>query len=250
MNSVSPNRNGDERPLGPSWNRTSGGDPRARSPEGLETPDLYVRARQRMVQRLREKGIRDPRVLEAMERVPRHLFVEEAFWPRAYEDHPLPIGYGQTISQPYMVALMTELLMVTPGNRVLEIGAGSGYQTAILATLGAEVYAVERIPELAARAQAKLALLGITNVVVRCFDGTLGWPEKAPFDGILVAASGRTVPQPYIDQLVIGGRLVMPIGDETYQRLLRLIKGERENTIEWHGGCVFVKLIGRYGWKE
>jgi len=212
--------------------------------------DPYARARHRMVERLRERGIRDPRVLEAMERVPRHLFVEEALWPRAYEDHPLPIGYGQTISQPYMVARMTELLEVRPGDRVLEVGAGSGYQTAILAVLGAQVYAVERIPELAARAQARLEALGITNVVIRAFDGTLGWAEMAPFDGILVAAASPTVPQPYLDQLAIGGRLVMPIGDEAYQQLMRLIKGERENIVEWHGGCVFVKLIGRYGWME
>ena len=203
-----------------------------------------------MVERLRERGIRDPRVLEAMERVPRHLFVEEALWARAYEDHPLPIGYGQTISQPYMVARMTELLEVKPGDRVLEVGAGSGYQTAILATLGARVYAVERIPELAARAQATLEALGITQVLIRAFDGTLGWPEMAPFDAILVAASSPTVPPPYLEQLVGGGRLVMPIGDETYQQLMRLIKREREHTVEWHGGCVFVKLIGQYGWKE
>ncbi len=222
MSSLSPNRNGDP----------------------------YARARHRMVERLRERGIRDPRVLEAMERVPRHLFVEEALWARAYEDHPLPIGYGQTISQPYMVARMTELLEVKPGDRILEVGAGSGYQTAILATLGARVYAVERIPELAARAQATLEALGITQVLIRAFDGTLGWPEMAPFDAILVAASSPTVPPPYLEQLVVGGRLVMPIGDETYQQLMRLIKGEREHTVEWHGGCVFVKLIGQYGWKE
>ncbi len=203
-----------------------------------------------MVERLRERGVRDARVLDAMEHIPRHLFVEEALWARAYEDHPLPIGYGQTISQPYMVVRMTELLEVKPGDRVLEVGAGSGYQTAILATLGAQVYAVERIPELAARAHATLEALGITNVLIRAFDGTLGWAEAAPFDGILVAAASPSVPPPYVDQLVIGGRLVMPIGDETYQQLMRLIKGEREHTIEWHGGCVFVKLIGKYGWRE
>lgn len=212
--------------------------------------DPYALARQRMVERLRHKGIRDERVLTAMATVPRHLFVEEALWHRAYEDHALPIGYGQTISQPYMVALMTELLRVQPGERVLEIGAGSGYQTAILAVLGAEVYAVERIPELAQRAQARLEALGMTTAVVRASDGTLGWPEAAPFDAILVAAGSPAIPQPLVDQLVVGGRLVIPVGDETQQDLVRLWKGETENRIEYHGGCIFVKLIGAHGWSE
>lgn len=212
--------------------------------------DPYALARQRMVERLRHKGIRDERVLTAMATVPRHLFVEEALWHRAYEDHALPIGYGQTISQPYMVALMTELLRVQPGERVLEIGAGSGYQTAILAVLGAEVYAVERIPELAQRAQARLEALGITTAQVRASDGTLGWPEAAPFDAILVAAGSPAIPQPLVDQLVVGGRLVIPVGDETQQDLVRLWKGETENRIEYHGGCIFVKLIGAHGWSE
>jgi protein-L-isoaspartate(D-aspartate) O-methyltransferase len=212
--------------------------------------DPYALARQRMVERLRHKGIRDERVLTAMAMVPRHLFVEEALWQRAYEDHALPIGYGQTISQPYMVALMTELLRVQPGERVLEIGAGSGYQTAILAVLGAEVYAVERIPELAQRAQARLEALGITTAAVRASDGTLGWPEAAPFDAILVAAGSPAIPQPLVDQLVVGGRLVIPVGDETQQDLVRLWKGETENRIEYHGGCIFVKLIGAHGWSE
>lgn len=212
--------------------------------------DPYALARQRMVERLRQKGIRDERVLAAMATVPRHLFVEEALWHRAYEDHALPIGYGQTISQPYMVALMTELLRVQPGERVLEIGAGSGYQTAILAVLGAEVYAVERIPELAQRAQARLEALGITTARVRASDGTLGWPEAAPFDAILVAAGSPAIPRPLVDQLIVGGRLVIPVGDETQQDLVRLWKGETENKIEYHGGCIFVKLIGAHGWSE
>jgi len=212
--------------------------------------DTYALARQRMVERLRQKGIRDERVLEAMATIPRHLFVEDALRLRAYDDHPLPIGCGQTISQPYMVALMTELLELKPDERVLEIGAGSGYQTAILATLGGQVYAVERIPELARQAQARLDELGIKNAIVNAFDGTLGWKEFAPFDCILVAAASPSIPQPYVDQLAVGGRLVMPVGDEAHQDLIRLRKGEKENKIEHHGGCVFVKLIGLYGWKE
>jgi len=207
-------------------------------------------ARQRMVERLRQKGIRDERVLAAMATVPRHVFVEEALQHRAYEDYALPIGFGQTISQPYMVALMTELLQVQPGDRVLEIGAGSGYQTALLAVLGADVYAIERIPELARQAQLRLDALGLTSVRVRASDGTLGWPEAAPFEAILVAAGSPTIPPPLVDQLVVGGRLVMPLGDETQQELVRLWKREADTRIEYHGGCVFVKLIGTYGWTE
>jgi protein-L-isoaspartate(D-aspartate) O-methyltransferase len=212
--------------------------------------DHYAIARRRMVERFKKKGIRDERVLEVMSVIPRHLFVEEALQPRAYEDHPLPIGCGQTISQPYMVALMTELLEVKPEDRILEIGAGSGYQTAILAMLAAQVYAVERIPELANRAQSRLEGLGLKNVMISSFDGTLGWSEYAPYDGILVAAASESIPQPYVDQLAIGGRLLIPVGDESQQHLIRLIKRETENKIENHGGCVFVKLIGEHGWEE
>jgi protein-L-isoaspartate(D-aspartate) O-methyltransferase len=203
-----------------------------------------------MVERFKKKGIRDERVLEVMNAIPRHLFVEEALQSRAYEDHPLPIGCGQTISQPYMVALMTELLEIKPEDRILEIGAGSGYQTAILASLGGQVYAVERITELADRAQARLDELGFKNVMISSFDGTLGWSDYAPFDGILVAAASESIPEPYVEQLTVGGRLLIPVGDESQQRLIRVIKGETENRVENHGGCVFVKLIGRHGWEE
>lgn len=212
--------------------------------------DPYAKARQKMVDRLRQKGIRDERVLEAMATIPRHLFVEEALQNRAYDDHPLPIGCGQTISQPYMVALMTELMKLDKRQRVLEIGAGSGYQTALLAHLAGRVYAIERIPELARKAQARLKELRLHNAVVGAFDGTLGWSDFAPYDAILVAAGSPEIPQPLVAQLAVGGRLVIPIGDEQNQRLIRLIKGEKQNKIEDHGGCVFVKLLGKYGWKE
>jgi protein-L-isoaspartate(D-aspartate) O-methyltransferase len=203
-----------------------------------------------MVERLRRKGIRDEKVLEAMIKIPRHLFVEEALQSRAYEDHPLPIGSGQTISQPYMVALMTELLAIDKNDRILEIGAGSGYQTAILAYLANCVYAVERIAELARRAQERLKKLNIHNAMIKVFDGSVGWSEFAPYDGILVAAGSPEIPTPLVDQLAASGRLVIPIGDEKLQRLIRVIKGEKGNKIEDHGGCVFVKLLGEGGWKE
>jgi protein-L-isoaspartate(D-aspartate) O-methyltransferase len=203
-----------------------------------------------MVERLRRKGIRDERVLEAMKAIPRHWFVEEALQGRAYEDHPLPIGSGQTISQPYMVALMTEILQVDKTSRILEIGAGSGYQTAILAHLAKRVYAVERLPELARKAQERVKKLGYENVQIKAFDGSSGWTEFAPYDGILVAAGSPEIPQPLVGQLALGGRLVIPIGNEKLQRLIRIIRGENENTVEDHGGCVFVKLLGEHGWKE
>jgi protein-L-isoaspartate(D-aspartate) O-methyltransferase len=212
--------------------------------------DPYARARRKMVDRLREKGIRDARVIEAMLATPRHLFVEEALQARAYDDHPLPIGFGQTISQPYMVALMTELLQVEKGHKVLEVGAGSGYQTAVLTHLVWRVYAVERIPELARVTQARLRKLGLHRVLVKAFDGSVGWSEFAPYDGILVAAGGPEIPQPLVDQLAVGGRLIIPVGDEKAQRLVRVIRGEKENRVEDHGACVFVKLLGQCGWGE
>jgi protein-L-isoaspartate(D-aspartate) O-methyltransferase len=185
----------------------------------VQSPDdaRFARARQRMVdEQLRARDITDERVLAAMARVPRHLFVPEAVRDRAYDDRPLPIGYGQTISQPYIVAYMTQALELgadakTRG-RVLEIGTGSGYQAAVLAELVREVYTIEIIKELAERASATLAALGYTNVVVRHGDGYLGWPERAPFDGILVTAAPDHVPQPLVDQLAVGGRLVLPVG--------------------------------------
>jgi protein-L-isoaspartate(D-aspartate) O-methyltransferase len=217
---------------------------------GKQLADPYARARQKMVDRLQKKGIHDARTLEAMMAIPRHLFVEEALQDRAYDDHPLPIGFGQTISQPFMVAWMTQLLNVEKHHRILEIGAGSGYQTAILAYLAKIVYAVERLPELARKAEGRLKQLRFNQVIVKVFDGTVGWAEHAPYDGILVAAGSPEIPQPLVEQLVIGGRLVIPVGDEKQQELLRLTKREKDNLIEDAGPCVFVKLVGEHGWRE
>src|SRR5215212_11701714 len=168
-----------------------------------------------MVVRLHDHyGIRDPRVLEAMRTIPRHLFVPEALQGRAYGDHALPIAANQTISQPFIVARMTELLELTGRERVLEIGSGSGYQTAVLATVARKVFAIERIPVLAAEAKEKLMRLGYRNISYRCDDGTNGWEVYAPFDAILVAAGGPAIPEPLVKQLEVGGRMVIPIGSD------------------------------------
>jgi len=210
----------------------------------------YRIPRERMIERLRKHyGIADPRVLDAMRAVPRHLFVPEALQGRAYGDHALPIAANQTISQPFIVARMTELLELGGKERVLEIGAGSGYQTAVLARLAAQVYAIERIAELAREAQARIRQLGIYNATVKCFDGTLGWSAHAPYDGILVAAGGPDVPEPLLAQLKVGGRLVIPTGQtRESQRLVRVIRTEEGYEREDHGACAFVPLIGHYGW--
>jgi len=181
--------------------------------------------RQRLVQRIREKGIEDQRVLDAMANTPRHLFVDEALSSRAYEDSALPIGRGQTISQPYVVAVMSHLLDVEAGARVFELGTGSGYQAAVLAEMGVDVYSVEIVPELAERAASTLARLGYDRVQVRAGDGYLGWPEAAPFDGIIVTAGADHVPGPLLEQLAIGGRLVMPVGD--HGRVQQLVTIEK-----------------------
>ena len=205
-----------------------------------------------MIERLRDHyQIRDEQVLEAMRWVPRHFFVPEALSGRAYGDHALPISSNQTISQPYIVARMTELLELDKNSRVLEIGAGSGYQTAVLARLAAQVYAIERLGELAREAQPRIRELGIYNATVKAFDGTLGWNSNAPYDAILVAAGGPKVPAPLIAQLKTGGRLVIPIGEtQQSQRLVRVIKTEMGHKAEDHGSCQFVPLIGQHGWKE
>ena len=205
-----------------------------------------------MVARLRDHyGIRDARVLEAIRNVPRHFFVPEALQSRAYGDHALPISANQTISQPFIVARMTELLELDRDSRVLEIGAGSGYQTAVLSRIAAQVYAIERIGDLAREAQARIRQLDIYNATVKCFDGTLGWAAHAPYDAILVAAGGPTIPEPLIAQLRIGGRLVVPVGDSRdSQRLIRVIKTETGRRVEDHGGCAFVPLIGQHGWSD
>src|SRR5262245_41014360 len=201
-----------------------------------------------MVERLREHyGIRDQRVLDAMRTVPRHFFVTEALRGRAYDDNALPINSNQTISQPFIVARMSELLELNKQSRVLEIGAGSGYQTAILAQLGSQVYAIGRLGELAREAHARIRELGIYNATVKAFDGTLGWSAHGPYDAILVAAGGPRIPEPLVAQLKVGGRLVIPIGEtRESQRLVRLIKTETKPRVEEHGSCQFVPLIGQH----
>jgi len=206
--------------------------------------------RERMVRELVEKrGIRDARVLAAMREVPRHLFVRENLARQAYTDHALPIGEAQTISQPWVVAKMTELLAVESTHKVLEIGTGSGYQTAILARLARWVYSLERIPQLAHQAIHRLRHLEIPNVKIQAFDGTIGWSEVAPFDRILVTAAAPRAPQPLIDQLASGGRLVVPEGDRQRQRLVLYEKiGSRARRLELEE-VAFVPLIGRFGWE-
>jgi protein-L-isoaspartate(D-aspartate) O-methyltransferase len=213
--------------------------------------DEFAIARKKMVDlQIANRGIKDPRVLEAMLRVPRHLFVPEHLKSQAYEDHPLPIEEKQTISQPYIVALMTEALRLRGTEKVLEIGTGSGYQTAILAELAKEVYTIERLPLLAEKAKKRLDALGYRNIFYRVGDGTLGWPEEAPFDGILVSAAAPSVPQPLIDQLAMSGRLIIPVGDRLTQDLVlveRVPEGIRKSFL---GGVRFVDLVGKWGWKE
>ena len=215
-----------------------------------ENPDahMYQSHRARMIDLLKSRGISDARVLEAMEQIPRHLFVPDALSSKAYGDHALPIGEMQTISQPYMVARMTELLEVDKDSTVLEIGAGSGYQTAVLSAVAGRVFSIERIGDLARKAQANIRKLGCYNATVKWFDGTIGWSEHAPYDGILVAAGGPEVPEPLVAQLALGGRLVIPVGDTEKQTLVRVIKTEAGAIREDHGLCQFVKLIGRHGW--
>ncbi|MEW6440693.1 MAG: protein-L-isoaspartate(D-aspartate) O-methyltransferase [bacterium] len=210
----------------------------------------WARRRRSMVEhQLRSRGIRDERVLEAMSRVPRHRFVPEALQDYAYEDGPLGIGEGQTISQPYMVALMTECLDPQPQDHVLEIGTGSGYQTAVLAELVREVHSVERLAELADRASFLLSGLGYRNVWLQVGDGTLGVPERAPFQGILVTAGAPEVPAALLDQLAVDGRLVIPIGSPYHQTLYKVVREAAGHRREAVTGCVFVPLIGVQGWE-
>lgn len=211
-------------------------------------PD-FARARGRMVDaQLARHGIGDPRVLDAMREVPREAFVEPGLRDLAYEDCPLSIGEGQTISQPYIVALMAEAAELKPTDRVLEVGAGSGYAAAVLSRIASEVYGIERFPSLIGAARARLARLGYENVELRCGDGTLGWPKAAPFDAILVAASADAVPSAFKDQLAVGGRLVMPVNTrgqlfrQSLRKLRRLTAEEYEESDL--GPVVFVPLVG------
>lgn len=211
----------------------------------------FASARDRMVeQQLVNRGITDVRVLAAIARIERHRFVAEALQVRAYDDKPLPIGERQTISQPYMVGLMTEALELRGNERVLEIGTGCGYQTAVLAELVATVYTIERLAVLATSARATLDALGYSNVVARVGDGSLGWAEEAPFDAIIVAAGTPQVPRPLVAQLAEGGRLLFPVGEEELQTLVRIRKEEGGLHEEYLGDCRFVKLVGRYGWRR
>lgn len=208
------------------------------------------RLRERMVQeQLIRRGIQDPAVLKAMRAVPRHLFVQEALRAQAYEDTPLPIGYGQTISQPYIVARMSELLETRPGMRVLEIGTGSGYQAMVLAAMGCTVFTVERIRELYTVTSALLRHLKPRGIHTKRDDGTLGMPEAAPFDRIIVTAGGPEVPLPLVEQMEDHGILVIPVGGQRRaQRLLRVRKDDGTVTTEDMGGVVFVDLVGNHGW--
>lgn len=209
----------------------------------------FSEIRNRMVEtQLASRDIVDTRVLEVFRKVPRHLFIKESLWQDAYNDFPLPIGCGQTISQPYMVALMTQCLELKAEENVLEIGTGSGYQTAILAELSKEVYSVERYEELASNAKNILDQLGYTNIHIKTGDGTLGWEEFSPYDGIIVTAGAPDVPKILKDQLKDGGRLVIPVGG-TYSQVLTVVRRKGDRFTETQiCGCVFVPLIGRYGW--
>jgi len=213
--------------------------------------DHYHRSRVNMVKhQIAARGVKDPRVLEAMSRVPRHLFVPDSIADRAYDDSPLPIGEGQTISQPYMVAWMTELLDIGDSDRVLEIGTGSGYQAAILCELAAEVISIEKFPDLAREAQERLGTLGYRNIAIHVGDGTLGWPQGAPYDGIIVTAGAPSVPQPLLEQLADGGKLVIPVGPSGMQMLNVITRKGNDYQAKEEGTCVFVPLVGKFGWKR
>ncbi len=214
-------------------------------------PHDYRIARERMVRdQLMPRGIKDPGVLKAMGKIPRHLFVEEALAGEAYNDHPLPIGHQQTISQPYIVALMTQALELTGQEKTLEIGTGSGYQTAILAELSEKVYTVERIRSLMEKARELLDQLGYTNVLFSAFDGTLGWKAYEPYDAIMVTAGAPRVPEPLCEQLAEGGRMIIPIGDKFSQELIKIVRNKDQFREQNLGGCRFVDLIGTHGWKD
>ncbi|AIH03840.1 MAG: Protein-L-isoaspartate O-methyltransferase [Thermodesulfobacterium sp. 37_54] len=219
--------------------------------QGFYDKDLYRIAREKMVKsQIVARGIKDEKVIQAMLKVPRHLFVEEALRDQAYGDFPLPIGKGQTISQPYIVALMTEALELKGKERVLEVGTGSGYQTAILAEIALWVYTIERDPDLSEKAKKVLLSLGYKNISLKIGDGSLGWPEAAPFDAIIVTAASPQIPQPLVDQLAEGGRIVIPVGDEFSQILVKGIKKDGILKIQTLEPVRFVKLVGAYGFKE
>jgi protein-L-isoaspartate(D-aspartate) O-methyltransferase len=211
----------------------------------------YRVARERMVNKqLVPRGIKDKGVLRAMGKIHRHLFIEEALIAEAYNDHPLPIGHKQTISQPYIVALMTEALELTGKEKTLEIGTGSGYQTAILAELSEKVYTIERVRPLMEQARTLLNQLGYTNILFKSYDGTLGWEGYAPFDAVIITAGAPKIPEPLLNQLGDGARMIIPIGDKFSQELIKVTKVKDDYKEENLGGCRFVDLIGAHGWKE
>jgi len=211
----------------------------------------YQKLREEMVTtQLVSRGIKDPRVLDAMRRVPRHLFAGDSNLRIAYDDMALPIGEGQTISQPYMVAIMTELLKLKGTEKVLEIGTGSGYQGAVLAELAKEVYTIDRIESLADKAAETFRSLSYRNIHVKTGDGTLGWPEEAPFDRIIITAASPKIPDPLLEQIAMNGIIVIPVGSRFSQELLKITKTGRGLVQEYHTPCVFVPLIGKFGWEK
>jgi len=217
----------------------------------IRTAYTHDRLREEMVRtQIEARGIADPKVLAAMRKVPRHLFVSEAFADQVYEDHPLPIGEQQTISQPYIVAEMTQALALTAEDRVLELGSGSGYQAAILAQIAYRVYTIERIQPLYLKARKLFDRLHYHNIVTRYADGTLGWEEESPFDAIIVTAGAPEVPLVLVNQLATGGRMVLPVGNRYSQELIKIVRGENGVHQTRLGGCRFVKLVGEHGWKK
>jgi protein-L-isoaspartate(D-aspartate) O-methyltransferase len=211
----------------------------------------YEKERSRMVdEQIAGRGVKDERVLAVMRKIPRHEFLPEGIRGMAYNDSALPIGEGQTMSQPYMVALMTELLELKGMERVLEIGTGSGYQAAVLAELCQKVYTVERIKMIADKARVTLDRLGYKSVAIKIYDGTYGWKEMAPYDAIIVTAGSPDIPAPLVEQLKVGGRMVIPVGDRYGQQLITVVKTSEGITTERSVPCVFVPLIGNHGWKE
>jgi protein-L-isoaspartate(D-aspartate) O-methyltransferase len=210
----------------------------------------YDRLRQEMVEKqIEARGITDVRVLNAMRQVPRHLFVSEALMDQAYSDFPLPIGEQQTISQPYIVAEMTQALQLCPDDRVLEIGTGSGYQAAILSKIVYRVYSIERIHSLYVRSRKLFDKLGYHNIVTRYSDGTTGWRDQGPFDAIIVTAGSPEIPAVLVNQLTIGGRMVIPVGSQHSQDLIKLVREKNGIHQTNLGGCRFVKLVGEHGWR-
>ena len=211
----------------------------------------YVRQREEMIQtQLRARGITDEKVLEAFRRVPRHLFVSEALRDQAYGDFPLPIGEQQTISQPYIVAEMTQALQLDKEDRVLEIGTGSGYQAAIIAEIVFRVYSIERLHSMLVKARRLFDELHYHNVITRYSDGTMGWEQESPFDAIIVTAGAPKIPDTLVNQLAVGGRMIIPVGDRYSQELIKLTRHQQGIHQTRLGGCRFVKLIGEHGWKS